>query len=296
VDLGSIGVWTGGRQWEVEPAEVAAAGRLVEELGYRALWVGTMPGTSAGELALPEALLAATDRLVVATGILDVWSNPPEVVAASHARLHERYPGRFLLGLGSSHAPLIQSATGEAYVKPLQQIDGFLDALDAAEQPVPRDERIIGALGPAALRQAGERSLGAHPYLVPPEHTAAAREAMGPDAVLAPELVVLLTTDPDRAREVGRQYLALYLTLPNYVRNLRRFGFVDEDFADGGSDRLVDALVAWGDLDAVEQHVDAHLAAGADHVALQVLSTEDEGPLPLDAWRAAAPIARSTAT
>ena len=290
IGIGRIGIWTGGGQWDVGPDERTAAAEELDALGYSTLWAGTMPGSSAGDLALFEAILAATDRLVVATGILDVWSNPAAQVARSHGRLHERHPGRFLLGLGVSHAPLIDGATDQTYAKPLQRLATYLDELDVATPAVPRDERILGVLGPRAVEMAGERSLGAHPYLVTPEHTAATRKVLGAGPILAPEQKVVITTDAEVGRRLGRRALAIYFALPNYTRNLLRLGFDEADFAAGGSDRLVDALVAWGDIDTVRRRVEEHLSAGADHVALQVLAEGPANALPLQAWRDAAPL------
>ena len=278
--LGKIGIWTGAMP--NDPAEASAAAAVLEDCGYSAVWLG---GWSQGDLARPEALLAATERLVVATGILDVWTSPAPVVAANHHRLVTAYPDRFILGLGSSHAVLVEAMTEESYVKPLSRLRNFLDDLDAAEVPVPVGERVLAALGPRALALAAERSAGAHPYLVTPEYTALAREQLGEGPLLAVEQKVVVTTDADEARRAGRRSLAIYMTLPNYLNNLRRLGFDDDDFADGASDRLVDALVAWGDLDTVKQRIDAHLDAGADHVAVQVLWSGDERALPLPAWK-----------
>ena len=278
--LGKIGIWTGAMP--NDPDQAGAAAVVLEECGYGAVWLG---GWSQGDLARPEALLAASERLVVATGILDVWTSPAPVVAANHHRLATAYPDRFVLGLGSSHAVLVESMTEESYVKPLSRLRHFLDDLDAADPPVPVGERVLAALGPKTLALAAERSAGAHPYLVTPEHTALAREQMGEGPLLAPEQKVVVTTDADEARRVGRRSLAIYMTLPNYLNNLRRLGFDDDDFADGGSDRLVDGLVAWGDLDTVKKRIDAHFDAGADHVALQVLWSGDERALPIPAWK-----------
>jgi probable F420-dependent oxidoreductase len=280
-DLGRIGIWTSGWQWPDDPDEVAAAAGALDEAGFGTVWMGT----AQGELALQEAVLRATERLVVATGILDVWTSPAPVVAAAHRRLTAAHPGRFLLGLGSGHAVFIEAVTNESYVRPLSRLRHFLDELDAAEPPVPPGQRVLAALGPKALALAAERSAGAHPYLVPPEHTAAAREQLGAGPLLAPEQKVVVTTDAAEARRIGRRSLSLYMTLPNYLNSLRRLGFTDDDFTGDGSDRLVDALVAWGDLDTVQARVRAHLDAGADHVAVQVLWPGDPAVLPIAAWQ-----------
>jgi probable F420-dependent oxidoreductase len=283
-DIGTIGLWTTSSLWRLDADQVAEAARVIDDAGYGAVWIGGM----GGDLGLAAAMLDATERMVVASGIVDVWTNPAEDVAANHHRLRAAHPQRFLLGLGSSHAVLTEPATGEPYVRPLQRINAFLDELDQADPPVPEDQRALAALGPRALDLAAARTAGAHPYLVTPEHTAGARERMGEGALLAPEQKVVLETDPATARAVGRRRLANYLTLPNYLNSFRRQGFDDADFADGGSDRLVDAMVAWGDLDAVHKRIAEHLAAGADHVAVQVLSPDPV--LPLDGWRRLAAI------
>jgi probable F420-dependent oxidoreductase len=291
VSIGKVGVWTGFMQWPTDPDLVGPAAAEVEALGYSALWVGTLPGSGPVHLALAESTLGATERLAVATGILDVWTNPPSVVAETHARLQKLHGGRFLLGLGASHAPFVEPITGGTYERPLERIAGFLDELDTAQPAVPVAERVIGALGPRALALSARRTAGAHPYLVTPEHTATARRVLGDGPLLAPEQKIVITTDAAEARRVGRRLIAVYLSLPNYLANLRRMGFDDVDFADGGSDRLVDGLVAWGDLDTVRRRVQQHFDAGADHVALQVLTTGDRRDLPFDAWREAAPLA-----
>jgi probable F420-dependent oxidoreductase len=278
-DIGPIGLWTSSSLWQVGPDQIAAAARVIDDAGYGALWIGGMKQ----DLGLARAILDATERVVVASGIVDVWTNDPDVLAANHHRLRSDHPDRFLLGLGSSHAVLTEPATGEPYVRPLQRVAAFLDRLDQADPPVPEDQRVLAALGPRALDLAAARTAGAHPYLVTPEHTAAARERMDEGALLAPEQTVVLETDPATARAVARQRLGMYLALPNYVNSFRREGFGDADVADGGSDRLVDAIVAWGDLDTVHQRISAHLDAGADHVAVQV--TTAEPVLPLDGWR-----------
>jgi probable F420-dependent oxidoreductase len=282
--IGTTGVWTSLWQWPSEPEAIGEAAAALEALGYDTLWIGT----ALPDLALPETVLAATERLVVATGILDVWTAPASVAAASHERLRQAHPGRFVLGLGSSHAQFVEPVTGQTYEKPLQKLTHYLDDLDAATPPVAKDERIVAALGPRALALAAERTAGAHPYNVTPEHTATARELLGEGPLLAPEQKVLVETDPSTARALGRKSLAIYLSLPNYVNNWRRLGFDDDDFADGGSDRLVDHMVAWGDLDTIRKRVDEHRDAGADHVAVQVVSPSYAQVSP-DAWAAVAP-------
>ena len=218
-------------------------------------------------------------------GILNVWMHDAMWVASRHAQLTQAYPDRFLLGLGVSHAVLVDNAEdGHRYARPLSAMIGYLDLLDAAAPPVPTSERALAALGPKMLELARDRALGAHPYLVTTDHTAHAREILGPGPLLAPELKVVLSTDATEARSISRQGLALYLTLPNYTDNLQRIGFTAADLANGGSDRLVDSIVAWGDLDAIAHRIRQHREAGADHVCLQVLTANDSA-FPLAQWR-----------
>jgi probable F420-dependent oxidoreductase len=204
----------------------------------------------------------------------------------------EAYPGRFVLGLGVSHQPMVEGLRGQTYGRPLTAMREYLDRMDAsvfmAAEPPETPRRVLAALGPKMLALAAERADGAHPYNVPPEHTARAREILGPDKLLAPEQAVVLETDPAEARRIGRGHVAIYRDLPNYTNNLRQFGITDDDLAGDGSDRVVDTMVAWGDVDAIRARVQEHLDAGADHVAVQVL-TADRGELPLDEWRELAP-------
>lgn len=277
--IGRFGIWTSAHQWQSDPAQLVDAAALLDELGFGTLWIGGVEG-----LDLPAAVIDATERLVVATGILNIWRAPADMTAAAHRQLTTAHPGRFVLGLGNSHATLVESLTGQRYTRPFSQLRRYLDDLDAGEATVPAHERILAALGPRALALAAERSAGAHPYLTTPEHTATAREALGDGPLLAPEQKVVFETDPEEARRIGRRSLAIYMDLPNYLNNLRRLGFADDDFADGGSDRLVDGLVAWGSPDDVRRRIQAHLDAGADHVAIQVLSRSPR-TLPRDGWR-----------
>jgi probable F420-dependent oxidoreductase len=274
---GAIGVWSPQLR-EGDPHAVAEAAAELEEIGFSAIWV---PGREHDDLEERlHLLLSSTQRITVATGIVSIWTHPANATAALHARLASEFPGRFLLGLGVSHAP----AVGGKYQKPLTEMVRYLDALDAADPPVPRTERVLAALAPRMLALARERALGSHPYLVTPEHTRIAREALGPDALLAPEQTVVLAEAADAARAVARAWLARYLQLPNYADNWVRIGFDRADVENGGSDRLVDALVAWGDVDAIRAKVDAQHAAGADHVAIQVV-TSDAAQLPREEWR-----------
>lgn len=285
MDIGKVGVWT--FQFELQPAAVVQeAAAELEELGYGAVWVPEAVGREAFTHA--GLLLAATRRIVVATGIANIWARDAMCMAAAQKTLSEAYPNRFLLGIGVSHAPVVEGVRGHRYTKPLSVMRAYLDAMDAAmylaSAPPSEPVRVIGALAPKMLRLAAERAAGAHPYFVPPEHTAFARSVLGPGRLLAPEQAVLLERSPSRAREIAREHMSTYLGLPNYVNNLKRLGFSDEDIADGGSDRLVDAIVAWGDLDAIRRRVRAHHDAGADHVCIQVLTT-DAATLPHEAWR-----------
>jgi probable F420-dependent oxidoreductase len=281
--LTAFGVWTGSMQWPTDLGAAGDAAAELEQLGFGAVWIGL-----SSDLSLHEALLAATSTLVVATAILDVWTNPAGPVAARHHQLTTAYPGRFVLGLGSGHAQFVEPATGQRYTKPVSKLASYLDELDAAKVPVPGGERVLAALGPRALQLAADRSAGAHPYLMTAEHTADARTLLGADALLAPEQKVFVGADREEARRVARRSLAIYLGLPNYLRALRSYGFDDADFAGQGSDRFVDGTVAWGDGDAVRRRVQDHLDAGADHVTLQVLRPGDPGTLPLTEWRAVA--------
>lgn len=282
MDLGRVGVWSGElRRHEDRGAVVEAAAEL-EELGYSALFI---PGGAGGDvLGAAAELLRATRSVAVATGILNVWMHAPANVAAGVGRLQEDHPGRFALGLGISHAQSVDRDEPGRYRRPLATMRAYLDDLDAAESPVSRERRLLAALGPRMLELARDRSAGSHPYFVPVEHTGVAREALGPRAVLAPEQAVLLETDPVRARERAREHVSVYLALPNYTNNLLRVGLTEEDLRDGGSDRLVDAVVAWGDEEAIAERVAAHHEAGADHVCIQVVGGAP-GELPREDWR-----------
>jgi probable F420-dependent oxidoreductase len=280
--IGRYGVWSIGLRSE-DPSrrgELGEAAAELEELGYGAVWLG---GNSTARHALP--LLEATGTLTVGTSIQSIWDYGAEESAASFAEVDAAHPGRFVLGLGVSHAKLT-----DRYRRPYSALVAYLDALDAAG--VPADRRVLAALGPKTLKLAAERAAGAVPYLVTVEHTARAREILGAGPLLAPELKVVLETDPDRARTLARETLAMYLALPNYAQNFLRLGFTEDDLADGGSDRLVDALFAWGGEDRVRERVDAFHAAGADHVALQVVAEGTRDALPREEWRRLAALLR----
>jgi probable F420-dependent oxidoreductase len=278
--LQEIGIWASELRNGEESVRREAAAQL-DELGFGALW---FPGSGGDDsLECAAVLLDATTRAVVATGITNIWTEEPADVARKHAELAGRHGHRLLLGLGISHRPLVDRVSTKRYDKPFSAMVAYLDELDAAPEPPPIEERVLAALGPKMLEVSGARAAGTHPYLTTPEHTRIAREAVGPDKHVAPEQGVVLESDPDKARALARGFLKLYLPLPNYFKTWERLGFTEEDRRDGGSDRLVDALIAWGDEDAIASRVREHLDAGADHVCLQVI--HDEDGLPVQQWR-----------
>ncbi|OBF73527.1 LLM class F420-dependent oxidoreductase [Mycobacterium sp. 852002-51613_SCH5001154] len=259
-DLGRFGVWLPTRS--ITP-ELAAR---IESLGYGAAWIGGSPDA---ELSWVEPALERTTSLQLATGIVNIWNAPAPAVAKSFTRIENAHPGRFLLAVGVGHPEHTQE-----YVKPYDALVSYLDELDAAM--VPTSRRVLAALGPRVLRLAAQRSAGAHPYLTTPEHTAKARELIGNSVFLAPEHKVVLTTDADEARAVGRRYADFYLDLSNYVNNWLRTGFSEADVRKPGSDKLIDAVVAYGTPEAIAQRLNEHIDAGADHVAVQVLDAADD--------------------
>jgi probable F420-dependent oxidoreductase len=277
IEIGRVGIWGPGSLWDESGAELEEAASELEELGFGAIW----SGSATADLRRQERMLEPTERIVIATGIVNIWTNPAEELAASYQRLSAQDPDRLLIGLGSSHAPHVE-AQGIKFEKPLRRLRGYLDELDAMPAGIPASRRILAALGPRALELAADRSLGAHPYLVTPAHTRQARVRLGPNAWLAPEQKVVLEPDTAKAREIARAELPLYLRLPNYAKSLKRQGFTDEDLASGGSDRLVDGVIASGDADEVLMRVAEHHEAGANHVSLQVLGEEG---LPRRGWR-----------
>jgi probable F420-dependent oxidoreductase len=283
--LAGTGIWSAMLRYG-DPSEVAELAAEMEGLGYSALWIPDV----GGDVWTPLTnLLTATRSTTIATGILNIWMHTPEETAAQHAALTSRHGRRLLCGLGVSHRPLIDRVKeAGTYQKPVETVASFLDGLDAADPPLSPGDRCIAALGPRMLELSAARTSGTHPYLVTPEHTAIARAAVGPDGLVASEQAVVLDTDPDSARATGRAHLEVYLGLPNYTNNWKRIGFTDDDLADGGSDRLVDALVAWGDEDAIVARVQAHRDAGANHVCIQALGS-DPRAIPAGQWRALAP-------
>jgi probable F420-dependent oxidoreductase len=272
-DLGRFGVWTFGAPKPEQAVEI-------EKLGYGAVWIG---GSPAGDLKYVEPILERTETLQVATGIVNVWTADANTVAEAYHRVEDAYPGRFLLGIGIGHPEHT-----EEYRKPYDVLVEYLDVLDAAK--VPTSRRVLAALGPKVLRLSAQRSAGAHPYLTTPEHTGQARNIVGNTVFLAPEHKVVLSTDADEARAIGRQSVDFYLNLSNYLNSWKRLGFTDDDIAKPGSDKLIDAMVAHGTPDDIAKRLTEHLDAGADHVTIQVLGgwdkllptlTELAGPLGL---------------
>jgi probable F420-dependent oxidoreductase len=285
IELKPIGIWTA--QLDYQPgAKAKEAAAELELLGFGAIWFPE----SVGREALTHAglLLSATRQIVIATGIANIYARDPVTMAAAQKTLAEAYQERFLLGVGVSHIPLVEQIRGHSYGKPVASMRAYLDGMDRAPYravpPPARPIRVLAALGPKMLRLAAERADGAHSYFVPPEHTRRAREILGRDRLLAVEQAVVIETDSVKAREIARRHTSTYLKLPNYVNNLRRLGFNDEDLAESGNDRLVDAIVAWGDMTSVIDRVRAHQSAGADHVCIQVLPADPQA-LPMSQWR-----------
>ncbi|MFG3102855.1 LLM class F420-dependent oxidoreductase [Streptomyces sp. NPDC048182] len=273
--VGRYGVWSVGLRDE-DPqgaAERAEAAAELESLGFGALWLG---GNSSAANAAP--LIEATERIVVGTSIQSIWEHEAPASAAGFAELEVAHPGRFVLGLGVSHGPRVKE-----YSRPYSTMVGYLDELDRAG--LRPGHRVLAALGPKMLELSRDRAAGAIPYLVTPEHTARARETLGDAPLLAPELKVVLDPEPATARATARAYLARYLEFPNYVRNFLRLGFTESEVADGGSDRLIDAVFAWGDRGRIRDRVAAFHEAGADHVALQLIEGNPPNPLPRQGWR-----------
>ncbi len=285
--LGRVGCWT----FQLDDLPAARSQEVVaelEELGYGAVWVPEGFGSKEA-FAHAGLLLAGSRSIVVATGIASIWARDPMAMSNGSRVLTEAYPARFLLGIGASHQVRAEGR-GHVWGKPYSKMKAYLEAMDEAPHPdvTPECPRVLAALGPKMLDLARDRSSGAHPYFVPVEHTARARDILGPDRFLAPEQLAVLETDAGRAREIGREFMSHYLSLPNYANNLKRFGWSEEDMTSPYPDVFVDALVAWGDADAIRQRVREHHEAGADHVALQVLR-EDASEFPIEELRELAP-------
>jgi probable F420-dependent oxidoreductase len=293
-DLGTIGIWTG----QLDPQPMARAREVaaeLDELGFGSLWLPEAVGRE--PFANAALLLSATSRLTVATGIASLHARSAMTMNAGWRTVSEAFPDRFLLGIGVSHQVMVDGALRGSYGdRPYSTMVDYLDRMDSAffigAQPADPPRRVLAALGPRMLRLSAARGVGAHPYFVPVEHTAFAREVLGPLAFLAPEQTVVLEPDPSAARAIARRFMKTYLALPNYTNNLRRMGWGDDDLTDGGSDALVDAIVAWGSLDRVVERLQAHLDAGADHVCVQVQVADPRG-LPLQQWRELADTLRS---
>jgi probable F420-dependent oxidoreductase len=285
--LSGTGIWEMALRYG-DPGRAADSAAEIEALGYSAVWIPDTGGDLFGAMA---NLLASTSSLTAASGILNIWMQDPDQSARLYHELVAEYGPRVLVGLGVSHAPLIDQVLDPGmFRKPLAKTAAYLDALDDASPALPLADRVLAALGPKMMALARDRAAGAHPYLVTPEHTAGARAILGPGKLLAPEQGVVLDTDPDRARQIARKNLGPYLQLSNYVNNWLRSGFTEADVTAPGSDRLVDAIVAWGDETAIARRVQQHRDAGADHVCIQVMTDrENLATVPLEQWRRLAP-------
>ena len=285
IDIGRVGIWTGVLD-SVPSAEAQALAQRIEALGFPTLWI---PETIARDpFVTATLLLSATSNLKIATGIANIYARDALTMANTQRSLEEAFPGRFLLGLGVSHEHLVDRVRHHDYSKPYSAMVKYLDDMDNAlfmgVGPAERPATVLAALGPKMLTLAGEKADGAHPYFVPVEHTAQARDILGPAPILAPEQMVVLETDREKALQIARGGMAIYLRAPNYVNNLKRLGFSDDDVADNGSERLVDAIVATGSVDTIRDRVQAHFDAGASHVCVQVLS-ENPTTVPEGAWK-----------
>lgn len=272
--LGKRAVWAGLDGYTA--SEAAAFARRIEEWGYDTLWIPE--GLGREPLSLAAWLLANTERLTVATGITNIYGRDARTAKVAQLALNEQSGGRFLLGLGVSHKPFVEGFRGHVYGKPIAAMTGYLDAMAQvqymAPQPAEPPKTVIAALGPKMLEVARDKADGAHPYFVTPEHTAEARRILGPGKLLCPEQMVLLEADPAKAREQARKAIPIYLGAANYRNNLLRLGFTEADMDGGGSDRLVDAIVAWGDAAAINARIEEHLDAGADQVCIQALGRD----------------------
>lgn len=286
MDIGQIGIWSGA--FDAHPTSaVISAYRQLESLGYRAIWLPEAVGRD--PFVAATIGLSATERIVFATGIANIYARDAMTMAACQKTIAEAFPGRFLLGMGVSHHHLVERLRKHDYSRPYSYMRQYLDEMDSAlfmaKLPSEDPGRVLAALGPKMLELAAAKASGAHPYLTTPEHTVRAREIMGENALLAPEQMVVLETDPEKARRIARTMLTVYLRAPNYLRNLERLGFESADFEDPASpsNRLVDAIVAWGTVDQIVARVNEHFQAGANHVCIQVLRGDMD--LPLGEWR-----------
>ncbi|MFD6897669.1 TIGR03620 family F420-dependent LLM class oxidoreductase [Rhodococcus sp. NPDC060086] len=278
-----MSVWGGGFWLSGKTREAALdAARELDELGYSRLW--TSGGFGDGVPPIYGEVLAATPRLGVASGIVSIWHAEPADAAKTVDRFEREHPGRFLLGLGASHAQVVDAAEAGRYTKPYSRMVEYLDALDATDSPVPAERLALAALGPRMLTLSAERTAGAHPYFAPAEHTAQAREILGDGPLLAPEVAVVLDEDEDTARGIAQEYMRGYLSLPNYSNNLLRLGYTEDDVAGAGSDRLREALIPSGNIERVVAGIERHYEAGADEVPIQVL-TADQMTFPAEAYR-----------
>jgi probable F420-dependent oxidoreductase len=269
--FGDLGIWL---SRSVPLDERVTTSRAAESLGYETIWLAG--GAAAGVCDDARVVLDATETVKVGTSIANMWAESPKDLTDSFRAFESEYPGRFYLGVGPSHAPLVARNQLGTWQKPLAKSRGYLAELDVQPHPVPHDRRLLSALGPLALKLAGERTLGSIPYLVPVAHTASARAELGAGPILAPELAVVLESNLDRARGRAREFLAGYLDFPNYTGTFLRSGFDEGDLAEGGSDRLVDALFGLGSAETIGARIDEHRAAGADHVAIQVLPMDGQ--------------------
>ncbi len=284
LNLGRVGLWA--FDFDLQPMKTAqSAVARIEEMGFGTVWVPEAVGRE--PFASTSLLLSATQNLILATGIASLHARTAMTMQAGWKTVTEAFPERFVLGIGVSHQPMVEGVHGNSYDKPYSKMVQYLDAMDRgmyfASQPSTQPRRMLAALGPKMLKLAAERTMGAHPYFVPVEHTAVARQAIGADAMLAPETAVVFETDPVKARDIARQHMKTYLGLPNYTNNLKRLGWTQADI-DGPTDALVDAIVGWGSTEQVVARIKAHLDAGANHVCVQVL-TDTPGVLPLAQWK-----------
>lgn len=283
IDLGTVGIWQG--VLDAHPAAVVRDSMAeLDEMGWPTMWI---PETvSRDPFVAASIMLEATTRMNVATGIASIWARDAMTTANATKTLNEAYDGRFVLGLGASHHTITEWVRKHDYSKPLTRMREYLERMDASMfrgvEPAKPSTRVIAALGPKMLALGGELTDGVHPYFVPVEHTAVAREAVGPDKIVATEQMVVLESDAGRAREIARKHMAIYLGLPNYANNLMRFGYTESEITNA-DDRLVDAIVAWGSVDDVAARVQAHHDAGASHVCVQVLA--DTIDVPMAEWR-----------